>query len=107
MIIIQGLNLLHKIKRTQEPESLYEMFNNPTRPIRCETKLYTKYTPKTNQMRKFLIYKITDLYNNLDPDFHNMTVKKIKNDINYNVPIAFPHPNIPDTHDISSDTDSN
>ena len=106
MILIQGLTLLHKIKRTNEPESINDMFKYNDRPQGKEHKLCTNYTPKTNCMKKFIIYKLTHIYNYLDTDFHKMTIKKFKNDIKYNVPITFPNTAIPNTSDTESDSNT-
>ena len=110
MIMCQELLILHKIQLTNEPQTLNEIFiqqkENTRTTTKTNTKLYTKYTPKTKMMKNSLIYKITQIYNNLDPDFHNMKGKKFKNDIKYNIQHTYTLNRIPGTSDTDTDSDN-
>ena len=47
--------------------------------------MYTKYIPKTNKMKNFLLYKITEIYNDLDFDKRDMSIKDFKISLKFTV----------------------
>ena len=69
MIIESGLNLLHKVKMNKLPLTIAEEYTNIIKDSRTDTQLlYTKYEPKTKKLKFFLLYRITEIYNQLEND---------------------------------------
>merc|ERR1712080_94001 len=68
LIIEQSLNFIHKIRTNNEPETITELYKQSRNHRRVDHKLYTAYTPKTNLIKRFLINKVTEIYNNIDTE---------------------------------------
>ena len=106
MIIQSGLNLIHKVKFNRSPKTLTDQFNNLNKNIRMETLLYTKYIPKTYKMKRFLLYKISELYNDLDLQKRALDIKEFKINIKYTIRLLYPLRKIPESKiNSNSDTD--
>ena len=95
MIIESGLNFIQKVKIKKLPLTITEEYTNLTKDRRTDARIYTKYIPKTNKMRNFLLYKITEIYNDLDSDKKDMNVKDFKISIKFTIKDMYPQRLIP------------
>ena len=85
MIIESGLNFIHKVKINKVPLTITDQYTNLNKDRQTDTRIYTKYTPKTNKMKNFLLYKITEIYNDLDFDKRDMNIKDFKISIKFTI----------------------
>ena len=77
LLMDQGLVLIHKVLTNKQPKTIYNLFKDTDRPNRqTDNKIYTKYIPKTTIMKKFMIYKNTDIYNSLESQTLTLDIRK-------------------------------
>ena len=61
--------------------------------------------PKTKVMKNFLFYKFSEIYYEIDPDYHSYTPKKFKRELKYYVINKFTERSIP-SYSNNSETES-
>ena len=81
MLVYAGINFTYKTSKTKQPKallSLYKISNNS----RIATRWYTVYSPKSEYMKKFHIYKCIDILYTLPKEYlnckQNLFRKKLK-----------------------------
>ena len=72
MINIVSVKLFRQIIRTREPTPIYQLFQPGQINTHCVSKYYTKIKPKLADTRGFFVHKVTEIWNNLPPEFHNL-----------------------------------
>ena len=105
----QALNYIHKIQSTKTPPSLYSMYNIPHRPQRNTPPLKPLYNPKTKQLKMYLFYKYSTVYNNLPQSFKSLPKTKFKKQIKTHIQLNMHLHTIPGSmseSDSQSDTDT-
>ena len=95
MIIEQGLNLLHKVIINKQPITIIEQYNKIDNEKRTIQNIYTKHIPRTKTMNNFIIHKLTNIYNTLDPDTKGLEYILFKNQLKNDIQKLFPHRYIP------------
>ena len=76
MINVASVKLFKQIIMTKEPKPIYQLFKRgqiDTINTHCVSKYYTKIKPKLADTQGFFVYKVTEIWNNLPPDFHNLS----------------------------------
>ena len=108
MISEQAINYIHKIQTTTIPQSLYTMYNIPTRPQRTIPQLTPTYSPKTKHLKNSIFFKFSHIYANLPDSLKANDITKFKKLIKIHINENFSPHNIPQTQDGSdyeSDTE--
>ena len=90
IIIESGLNVVHKIKINKAPLTITEEYTDLTKDRRTDAQIYTKHIPRTNKLRNFFLYKITDIYNRMETDKKNMTIKDLMTSIKHTIKEMYP-----------------
>ena len=67
--------------------------------------MYSKYIPKSKKLKKFLLYKIADIYNNINTETTDLDIKEFKVQIHQDIPTLVNNRQIPGT-DSDNDDDS-
>ena len=65
IIMERGLNMMHKIIIKNIPLQIYDELKVNSRSRNVDTRIYTKYLPKTKKVENFYLYRIITIYNNL------------------------------------------
>ena len=96
MISSQGLIYIHNVQFTKITQSIYKLYQVPSRPMRQNTKIIPKYIPKTKILKNSLFYRFSEIYGSL-PDHLKILItkkfiKEIKDYVKYNFqPYSFPN----------------
>ena len=94
----QGVTIIHKLKLTNEPQALKELytpFNQRIANKSALTKIYLKHKPKTKTLKNSFIHKITEIYNTLEDEILTYNICQFKKNIKHQIYSKYTENKIP------------